>query len=201
MNASSRSLSASVLTPTSRLRALALVLVALAVSGYVDWSTGFEVSVFLLYTVPVGLATRSLGVPAGILTSLAATGLWVWADIASGHVYSQHWFLYVNALNRLACFVLTVLAVSYLDAKYQRLHNQVKAFSGDIPQCTQCHRVGAPDGYWRHFEQHLADFGGAHLRHKVCPDCARRGYARAAYRADAARADASAETDQAPHTC
>ena len=192
-------------SPESRLRAAGLVLVLLALSGYVDWSTGYEVSVFLLYAVPVGVATRKLGLAAGLLTSLAAMGMWMWADIQGGHVYSKHWFLYVNALNRLACFVLTVLAVSYLGAKYRRLSDQVKAFSGEIPQCTQCDRLGAPDGYWRSFEQHLADFGGAHLRHKVCPDCARRGYARAAYAADAALVDATAtataDGEQATHTC
>jgi hypothetical protein len=204
MNEPSKSLATSALSPLSpgsQLRAAGLVLVLLALSGYVDWVTGFEVSVFLLYTVPVGLATRSLGIAAGLLTSLAAMGVWVWADIQGGHVYSQHWFLYVNALNRLACFALTVLAVSYLGAKYRRLSDQLQAFSGEIPQCTQCDRLGAPDGYWRNFEQHLADFGGAHLRHKVCPDCARRGYARAAYSADAALVEAAADGEQATHTC
>jgi hypothetical protein len=204
MNEPSKTLATSALSPVSpvsQLRAAGLVLVLLAMSGYVDWVTGFEVSVFLLYTVPVGLATRSLGIAAGMLSSLAAMGVWVCADIQGGHVYSQHWFLYVNALNRLACFALTVLAVSYLGAKYRRLSDQLQAFSGEIPQCTQCDRLGAPDGYWRNFEQHLADFGGAHLRHKVCPDCARRGYARAAYAADAAQDEAGADGERAPHTC
>lgn len=201
MSAPSRSLATEALTPVSRLRATGLVLALLALSGYVDWFTGFELSVFLLYTVPVGLATRTLGLVAGLLCALAATVIWVVADVQSGHVYSQHWFLYVNALNRLACFVLTVLAVSYLGAKYRRLSDKLQAFSGEIPQCTQCHRLGAPDGYWRSFEQHLAEFGGAHLRHKACPDCARRGYARAAYAADPSELDVTVDSDQTPHTC
>ncbi len=204
MNEPSKSLASSALpplSPASQLRTAGLVLVLLALSGYVDWTTGFEVSVFLLYTVPVGLATRRLGGAAGMLASLAAMGVWVWADIQGGHVYSQRWFLCVNALNRLACFVLTVLAVSYLGAKYQRLSAKLQAFSGEIPQCTQCDRLGAPDGYWRSFEQHLAEFGGAHLRHKACPDCARKGYARAAYAADQSEIDVTVDAEQTPHTC
>ena len=201
MNASSHSLTPTALTPAARTRAWVLVVLSMALSGYVDLITGFEVSVFLLYTVPVGLATRWLGIMAGMASALVATGIWVWADIQSGHAYSQHWFLYINAFNRFACFALTVLAVSYLSAKYQRLSAKVQAFSGEIPECTQCHRIGAPDGYWRTLEQHLADFGGAHLRHKVCPDCARRGYARAAYAADVMRAQDALDTEQAPHSC
>jgi hypothetical protein len=187
--------------PAFQPRSTLWVLALLALCGYVDWSTGYEVSVFLLYTVPVGVATRQQGTVAGLLTSLAAMGAWVWADVQGGHVYSQHWFLYVNALNRLACFVLTVLAVSYLGAKYQRLTDKLQAFTGEIPQCTQCHRLGAPDGYWRSAEQHLADFGGARLRHKACPDCARRAYARAAYGCDESKIDQAVDAAQSPHTC
>jgi hypothetical protein len=187
--------------PTSQLRSAVWVLALLALCGYVDWTTGYEVSVFLLYTVPVGVATRQQGLVAGLLASVAAMAAWVWADVQGGHVYSQHWFLYVNALNRLACFVLTVLAVSYLGAKYQRLSDKLQAFTGEIPQCTQCHRLGAPDGCWRSAEQHLADFGGARLRHKACPDCARRAYARAAYGCDESKVDHTVEAAQSPHIC
>jgi hypothetical protein len=72
--------------PVSPLRATGLVLALLALSGYVDWFTGFEVSVFLLYTVPVGLATRALGLGAGLLCAVAAMAVWVFADIHGGHV-------------------------------------------------------------------------------------------------------------------
>jgi hypothetical protein len=187
--------------PAAQLRSALWVLALLVLCGYVDWTTGYEVSVFLLYTVPVGVATRRQGLVAGLLASTAAMATWVWADVQGGHVYSQHWFLYVNALNRLACFVLTVLSVSYLGAKYQRLSDKVQAFTGEIPHCNQCHRFGAPDGYWRSAEQYLADFGGAHLRHKACPDCARRVYARAAYACDESKGDVAVDAAQSPHIC
>jgi len=37
-------------------------------------------------------------------------------------------------------------------------------------------------------DDYLREFGGAELHQKVCPDCARRGYARAAYRYSAEQA-------------
>lgn len=165
-----------------RWRHVALVLVTLALSAYIDVATGYEVSVFLLYAIPVAIATRRLGKPAGLLVSFAATLLWVWADVTSGHAYSQPWFLYVNAVNRLVCFFLTVAAIRYVTTQKGQLMARLNAFNGDVPVCQSCHRIGAEDGYWRPAESYLVEFGEARIHHKVCPDCARRAYAREAYR-------------------
>ena len=172
----------SVRKPALRWRHVALVVLSLALSAYVDVITGYEVSVFLLYTVPVALATRWMGKAAGLITALVATVVWVWADKASGHTYSRDWYLYVNALNRMVCFMLTVAAIRYVASQRRALINRLNAFSGDVPVCHQCHRIGADDGYWRPIDNYLTEFGGAQVQSKVCPDCARRGYARAAYR-------------------
>lgn len=169
-------------------RQLAWVALSLAVVGYLDTVTGYEVSVFLLYTVPVALATRRLGTMAGVLTAVLATAVWVLADLHSGHVYSRPWILYVNALNRMACFILAVAAIRYLRGRQVALLRQIEAFSGQLAACGQCHRLAGTDGYWRTVDDYLREFGGAELHQKVCPDCARRGYARAAYRYSAEQA-------------
>lgn len=169
-------------TAARHLRHLALVIGSLALIGYVDAVTGYEVSLFLLYTIPVALATRYLGTRGGVLTAVAATGVWVWADASSGHAYSQPWILYVNAFNRMVCFLLAVGALRYVRDRGRAWQRRIDAFTGEVPLCTQCHRVGDGVGYWRSPEEHLREFGGADIHHKVCPDCARRAYARAAYR-------------------
>lgn len=161
---------------------LACVALTMLCVGYIDISTGYEVSVFLLYTIPVALATRLIGPVAGSISAVVASGVWVWADVASGHTYSRDWILYINAANRLAYFLLTVAAIRFLQGRYRALRRQIEAFSGEIPMCSQCHRIGGHDGYWRSPEDHLTEFGGADIHHKACPDCARRSYARAGYR-------------------
>jgi hypothetical protein len=185
MNTAKRDAAAPGRLQAGRVRPLVLVVASLALVGYIDRVTGYEVSVFLLYAVPVAMATRWLGTAAGLLTAMAATGVWVWADVASGHTYSKAWILYVNAFNRMVFFVLTVAAIRYMVGRHRSLLRRLSAFTGTQPVCTQCHHVAGHDGYWRSFEDHLAEFGGATIQHKVCPDCARRGYARAAYRGDA----------------
>jgi hypothetical protein len=75
-----------------------------------------------------------------------------------------------------------VAALRYVRYNKRAWRRRIKAFAGDVPLCTQCHRVGDDAGYWRSAEEHLREFGGAEIHHKVCPDCARRAYARAGYR-------------------
>jgi hypothetical protein len=65
---------------------------------------------------------------------------------------------------------------------------RAEARSSVIAKCMRCLRVGSLDGYWQPIEQGSTNFGGMRLRPKVCPDCARRGYARAAYAAEASPA-------------
>jgi hypothetical protein len=159
----------------------ACVLITLAIVGYIDQATGYEVSVFLLYLIPVALATRWLGVPGGVLVATMATGVWILADWRSGHTYSHPWYLYVNAINRFGCFLLAVAIIRHVRARHGDLMRRIEAFSGEVPVCSACHRIGSGDGYWRSFESYIAEFGGAEIKPKVCPDCARRSYARAAY--------------------
>lgn len=173
---------------TGWVRPLACVLISLAGVGYLDAVTGYEVSVFLLYTVPVALATRWMGTFGGLMTAAAATAVWVLADQHSGHTYSHEWILYVNAFNRMMCFILAVAAIRYLRARQRDLLRQIEAFSGQMAACGQCHRLSGSDGYWRSVDDYLREFGGAEVHQKVCPDCARRGYARAAYRYSAEQA-------------
>lgn len=161
---------------------VALVLLTLLVSGVIDYATGYEVSVFLLYMVPVALATRFFGMSFGVCVALTSTVVWMAVDRWTGHHYSQSWIWYVNAANRMICFVLSVWGIGYLESRQQRLQQRLNAFNGSIPVCTQCHRLSANDGYWWEVDGYLKEFGGAQPQHKVCPDCARHAYARGAYR-------------------
>lgn len=170
------------LNPTRALARLAVILLTLALCAGVDYSTGYEVSVFLLYVIPVSLMTRFFGTTAGGAMAMAATAVWMAVDRLSGHQYSQDWIWFVNAGNRMMCFLLAVWAIAYFQARQNELKRKLEAFSGALPICTQCQRLGASDGYWWEVEAYLQEFGDAQPQHKVCPDCARHAYARGGYR-------------------
>jgi hypothetical protein len=158
-----------------------LVVMLLAFSGLVDYTTGTEVSVFLLYLMPVMLATRWLGAGAGTWAALGAGAVWVLADVACGHVYSHEWILWINAANRLVTFLLAVVLVAHVSRDRDQAVQRWQGLTQSLSACQRCDKVRAQDGQWRTPLQHLEELGGAQIQTKVCADCARRSYARAAY--------------------
>jgi diguanylate cyclase (GGDEF)-like protein len=75
--------------------------------GFLDCITGEEISVSVFYLVPVSLATWRAGRRIGILFCVFSAAVWFYADIISGHVYSNIAIPYWNAFVRL-CFLLIV---------------------------------------------------------------------------------------------
>ena len=166
------------------------MLALLAIVAVLDAATGYEVSVFLLYTIPVALSTHYLGVRAGVLVSILATAAWAYADRWSGHTYTREWILAINALNRFCCFLLAVMAIRFIQERRAAVALRLRAFTGEVPHCVQCDKLCGEDGHWRTPEIYLSELGGADVLPKVCPDCARRVYARAAYREQPDNAEA-----------
>jgi hypothetical protein len=158
-----------------------MVMLLLGACGLLDYATGTEVSVFLVYMLPVALATRWLGATEGVWAALAAGAIWVLADVATGHVYSRDWILWVNAANRLLTFFMAVAVVRHVSKERDQAVHRWQHLTQGLSVCQQCDKVRATDGQWRTPMQHLQEWGGAVHQAKVCPDCARRSYARAAY--------------------
>lgn len=159
--------------------ALALLFISMGLCGFVDYATGYEVSVFALYVVPIILGMRLFGTSAGVAVAVGCALVWLVADQQSGHRYEQPWVLYWNALHRLFFFLCVVLAFHHVRLALTSNARRLRALAGPIPFCAQCHRIGADDGHWHRFESYLGEQVGAQPLRKVCPDCAREAYAKA----------------------
>jgi hypothetical protein len=158
----------------------ASVIALLAVCGWVDYATGFDVSVFVLYGIPVAVASACMGFAAGLWSAVLAALIWVGCDVASGHVYAHSWTLYINAANRFVYFALCAVAASRL-----HLPSELKAASKQASaECTQCDRVRPAGSAWvtkgSYIEQGTQPERVVYK--KLCPDCARRVYAMAGYK-------------------
>ena len=70
---------------------LALLLGLVAVVGWIDYVTGVELSISLLYLVPIALGTLIAGRAIGYTVALASAGVWLGSDLLAHHVYG-HWF-------------------------------------------------------------------------------------------------------------
>jgi signal transduction histidine kinase len=88
------------------IEALALV----GAIGIVDFLTGYEVTIFPFYSLPILLTVWFGDKKSAVFISLFSTLAWFWADRASGHHYSQEWLRFWDAIVRWMFFCLVIFA-------------------------------------------------------------------------------------------
>jgi diguanylate cyclase (GGDEF)-like protein len=89
-------------------------LVAVLVIGVIDYWTGHELSIFILYLAPIMVVAAFGGVYAGLALSLAAAIAWLAADLFAGRTISQTFIPYWNAGVRLFFLAIVVMLQSAL---------------------------------------------------------------------------------------
>jgi diguanylate cyclase (GGDEF)-like protein len=73
--------------------------------GYLDFLTGSQLSLFILYVGPVSLATYRAGRLAGMLIAFESAVVWYLTDTAGHRIYSHPLFPVWNAIARFALLV------------------------------------------------------------------------------------------------
>jgi K+-sensing histidine kinase KdpD len=71
---------------------LGMMFAMVAAVGWVDYAGGLELSVSLLYLVPITIVTWVAGRAMGYTAALASAGVWLAADLLAGHAYG-HWIV------------------------------------------------------------------------------------------------------------
>lgn len=84
------------------------LLLILAITGWVDFSTGYELEFSLFYLVPISIATWLIGRRAGILLAFLSSATSISADIIAGVVYSTPLIPFWNILIKTSVFVMFV---------------------------------------------------------------------------------------------
>ncbi len=98
----------------TRTQILALAVGGVAIVGYVDFITGYELSVGLFYLAPVALAAWYVGRGPGVMIAVLSSVTWYFAAIDSPHSHPA--ILVWNALVRLGFFLVSGLLLSALRA-------------------------------------------------------------------------------------
>jgi signal transduction histidine kinase len=104
----------------------------LAFLTWVDYATGYELELFALYFLPVGLATWWGARRAGIWFAVAAAVCWFASDRLSGHPYSNGFFVYWAALMRFVVDLTTALALSAIHRQIVRRDDLLRVVSHDL---------------------------------------------------------------------
>ena len=100
---------------------LVLAVVLAGVIGHVEYATGYDFHLTALFLVPICWAASLVGRRAGLLLAVVCTGIWLVADLATGHPYKHPVIPYWNALMLLAFFVVIVYAFSGFQGEHRKL--------------------------------------------------------------------------------
>jgi hypothetical protein len=166
---------------SSQLARLCGIAGVLALVGWIDYVTGYELQFFLFYFVPVALAAWYTGRTLGIVVALLSATTWFYVDLLSGHPYSHPIYFYWNTTIRLAAFLAIGLALSQvrtmLDAETRLRHEvqkamgEVKQLRGMLPICAWCKKIRNDAGLWEQVELYVRSHSEAEFTHGLCPDC------------------------------
>jgi len=101
-----------------------------AVIGFLDYITGYEISFFIFYSIPVLLAVWRLGVPFAVGVSVLCTGTWLGSNIAAGLRFSN---LFVPVWNSSFALIFYLLVVR-LFTLHQKLEERVRQRTSALTQ-------------------------------------------------------------------
>jgi signal transduction histidine kinase len=80
--------------------------------AFYDYSTGYEVSLSILYCVPIFLVAWCCDRKSGVLMALLAAITWWWADVQAGHPYLDSWLEGWEVSVRFGFFIITAIGTS-----------------------------------------------------------------------------------------
>lgn len=100
----------------------AIVVLAIAAIGALDWATGIEVRIFPLYFLPLAFAAQRLGTSGALSSSLLATISWISAQYLAGREYSTPIIWLVNFCTQGSAFLVVSLLVARLELRLRREH-------------------------------------------------------------------------------
>jgi hypothetical protein len=128
--------------------ALASCFLLLSVLGWLDYITGYEMSFFVFYSVPVGIAAWYLGRWPAIGVALGATVSWLLADYFGGVKYSAPFFYYWNSVIHFVAFIINAVTIAkikndldqrhVLAAELKSAREALRAVSARLPACPVC---------------------------------------------------------------
>ena len=95
----------------------------LSIIGYIDWVTGYELSLSIFYLVPISLLAlyRNVNKIQLIINSFHASFVLLLADYYSEHTFSNIIILYWDALTRFTIYLLVSLLIFRLKNEHKKL--------------------------------------------------------------------------------
>jgi signal transduction histidine kinase len=94
----------------SRIQLFAEVLALGIIVGSIDYLTGYDVTIYPFYSIPILVMVWFGDMKLAAVISVLSTVSWWWADKASGHQYTTEWLRLWEAIMRFTFFCLVMVA-------------------------------------------------------------------------------------------
>ena len=155
--------------PDRTTRRWGIAIALLLAVAYVDYATGYEVTVFVFYTLPIAYAAWNISGTAGFLFAIGSTAAWLTSDLSAGLHYSHRWMLWENASMRLTLFLAVSFSFQWLKRLLQAEKRRAEQFEKMLSTCSKCGRICDGQGVWT--EMFLSSAHDSPGKGKLCPAC------------------------------
>jgi ribosomal protein S27AE len=151
---------------------LIIALALLAVVTWVDYATGYEISVFFLYVFPLAWTAWFLGLSSGLWLSLLVTLAHLWTDWARGLHYSHDWIAWERGLANFVLCAFIVLSIHTLRRGRKTDRERIRQLEELLQICPNCGRINHADDQWVDLKTCLRERPTTQPERRLCPACA-----------------------------
>ena len=153
-----------------KLRNILTCIVAFFAVVLVDYATGYEVSSFPLYLLPIVLSVFYFGPKIAFVVVIISVTAWTANDILTGHTYAYEAIRYWNAFARLLVYSLAVYGLAVYLTALNTHRKRIEDLRKLLPICTTCGKIMWKDGTWKTPQEILESVES--VQHTVdCPTC------------------------------
>jgi len=113
----------------TRMYWLMVVAALLLIIGWLDYITGYEISVMFFYLLPVTIAVLTMGWVAGVVTAFASMTISLYTDLATGAHYHDPFAPWWNSLIVLMTYLVVISLLATLiskNSKLQEMHDELE---------------------------------------------------------------------------
>jgi K+-sensing histidine kinase KdpD len=172
------------LTRNQWLVVTACIILSLVVD-WLDYVTGEEYDLFILYYIPVGIIAWRVGRTAGLLMAILCAATWFHSDFLTHQRYSLFIGSWDTAM-RLVSFVALAWTLATVRAELteeKKLNTeladamaQIKQLRGILPMCSFCRKIRDDQNHWIPLESYISKHSDAQVSHGLCPICYKKHY-------------------------
>lgn len=154
----------------NKLRDILTCLIAFVAVTIVDYSTGYEITSFPLYLIPIVLTVFYFGPEIAWIMVVCSTIAWSVNDYLTGNVYSYEGVRYWNIFVRFITYALAVYGLGVYHATLETHRKRLDNLRRLLPICSSCGKIMWKDGKWKTPEEILETVESA--QNSIdCPTC------------------------------